>query len=119
MNPFPKDWELIGLFECEPDCLDADIPWFYNSLTFKTNRANDELTCIIEPADEVLKISWQRNARKIVDLDLHWISGLEIVMAHPNESLIVQFRDKNLLPLVLQLKPYINLCWGTNVDPMK
>jgi hypothetical protein len=113
MNPFPKDWELIGLFECEPECLDADIPWCYNQLTFRTSRGDDQITCIISPGYEELQWEWRQNGLKITELNLHSVAGLDVMFENGKESLIAHFRDKFLIPLVLQLKPHINILWGT------
>jgi hypothetical protein len=38
VNPFPEDHELLSIFESEPEVLDADVPWFYNTLTFRGDR---------------------------------------------------------------------------------
>jgi hypothetical protein len=114
MEPFPKDWELIGLFECEPKSLDPVVPWAYNHLTLHTVRNNDEISCMIEPGYEVVTIIWKKNGQEIVNLDLHWVQGLEVEMKEGNEFLSAHFRDKSLLPLILQLKPTIGVKWGTS-----
>jgi hypothetical protein len=114
IEPLPKDWELIGLFECEPKCLDPSMPWSYNQLTFHTVRNNDEIICVIEPGDEVVEIILKNSGREIVNLDLHWVQGLEVQMKDGNEFLTIYFRDKNLIPLILQLKPVIGVKWGTS-----
>jgi hypothetical protein len=114
MDPFPKDWELIGLFECEPDCLDANVPWCYNQLTFKTSRNENEIICVIAPGYEELQWEWRNNGQKIIELNLCSVAGLDVTMENGKESLIAHFRDKFLMPLVFQLKPHINISWGTD-----
>jgi hypothetical protein len=114
MNPFPKDWELIGLFECEPDCLDENVPWCFNQLTFNTVRDEDEEVSVISPGYEELKWEWRKNGQLIAQFDLHWVSSLEVIKENEKESLVARFRDKHLMPLVLHVKPFVSLSWGTN-----
>ena len=78
MNPFPADYELLSLFECEPTVADAGIPWAYNTLRFDTTRGADRIVCEIAPGYEVVRLSWERAGAEIVRLHLNWVQGLEI-----------------------------------------
>ena len=82
MNPFPAEHELIAFFECEPELLDntRGIPWFYNRLTFDSTCGEDRFRFVLEPADEVLQLRWERGGVEVVELDLNWVSGLEVEM---------------------------------------
>lgn len=117
MNPFPADWELIGLFETEPLLADVGVPWSYNRLEFSTERRNGLLKCIIEPGYETLKLQWSNERAPYVDLDLHWVSGIEVKNDNGREWMVVTMRDQCLFPLEVQLKPGIAVFWGTTILP--
>jgi hypothetical protein len=42
MHLFPEEWELLSLFESEPKVLDQGVPWQYNTLTFDTQRGDEQ-----------------------------------------------------------------------------
>lgn len=113
MKPLPEKWRLIEFFESEPALLDSDQDWFYNCLTFATQRGPDQIVCVIEPAGMVLAITWIRDGEKLVNFDLRSVSSLEVDAADGREVLIARFDDDFLLPLRLQLKPRVHLFWGT------
>lgn len=116
MEPFPQEWELLSLFEVEPTIADRDIPWFYNRLTFETNRGDDRIRCEIEPAYEIIRLVWWRGQHEALSLDLHWVSGLRVVTGNGRDYLIASFRDQNLLNLEFHLKPQICVRWGTHAE---
>ena len=113
MDPFPKQHELISIFESEPELLDLDAPWTYNRLTFKTQRGSDHIAYVIEPASRIVQIDWSRDGNRVVSLDLNSVSSLEVVTETPIETITAHFReDGSLQPCVLQLKPTVRLSWG-------
>ena len=117
MNPFPEEHELIWLFECEPEVTDKGIPWAYNHLTFTTMREDCEVKCEIEPGYETVKLTWTRNNEEQVDLDFHWVKGLEVVKKNATEALVVYFRDDSpLKPVIIQLKPHVNVSVRTKPE---
>ncbi|KAA9353045.1 hypothetical protein [Larkinella humicola] len=50
VNVFPEDYDLISFFEVEPEVLDTDVPWFYNTITFQKQYADELLYCTFSPA---------------------------------------------------------------------
>ena len=113
MNPFPKEWELLSLFEVEPVLTDPDVPWFYNELTFENDFGPDRIRCIIAPAYCTLQFSWWHHGIECLSLDLHWISGLSVSTESGHEGMTVSFYDKFLIPLEIKLRPAIACRWGT------
>jgi hypothetical protein len=75
MNPFPQEWELLSLFECEPTIVDRGVPWEYNCLIFETSRGKDHIRCEIEPGYETIKLQWWQEKNDVLTLDLHWCAA--------------------------------------------
>jgi hypothetical protein len=115
IEPFPLDWELVGLFECEPVLLVPGISWLSNRLIFETLRGADRLVCEIEPASDLMIVRWWQGPSLRLDLDLRRIGSLSVRLGPEGESLVAAFRGEPslALPLELQLRPAIRLSWGT------
>ena len=116
MDPFPDEWELLALFECEPTITDRDVPWFYNCLKFETKRGADEIRCEIEPGYGILKLHWWQRGKEKLTLELYWVAGLRIVTGGGRDYLIANFRDRYLNDLEFQLKPESRLRWATSTE---
>ena len=117
MKIFPDQYELIGLFECEPVLADAKVPWTYNRLQFTRTIADSTVECIIEPGYETLRFRWSLRGSEVMDLDLRWVSGLTVESEQGCEALVAQFRDRSgVSPLRIQLTPSIHVSWGTTQE---
>ena len=117
MKPFPEQFELIQIFESEPVLKDADVPWGYNHLTFTRTMGDDRVDCEIEPGYETLKFRWKRSGVEVVDLDLHWVSGLQVECEQGREAMVATFRERSgLLPLRIQFRPSVRISWGTSAE---
>ena len=58
MLSFPDEYELIGLFESEPELFDGeDKPWAYNELKFTTVRGDDQVVVTIYPPSGKLTVA--------------------------------------------------------------
>ena len=117
MNPFPEQYELIGLFECEPVLADADIPWEYNSLRFDTMRGVNRLVCEIAPGYEVVRLEWTRDGVEMVHLEMNGVHGLIVETVGDRETLIGTFLEPAIDEFRLQLRPSVHLRWGTAIQP--
>jgi hypothetical protein len=117
MKPFPEEHELIWLFESTPKLADEDAPWFYNDLTFTVSRGQDFVQCRISPAYEELRFLWSRDGIELVNLELHWVNGLEVIKAKDAEFLKAYFREvSGMDPLLIRLKPNVWIYWRTILD---
>lgn len=116
MDPFPADYELLGLFECEPALTDVGVPWAYNALRFETTRGPDHVVCEIEPGYEEVRLRWSRDGAELVRLDLHWVAGLAVEAEAGREALVGTFRDEHVRPFRLQLRPHVHFAWGTSAQ---
>jgi hypothetical protein len=105
------------LFEVEPTVLDRDVPWAYNTLTFDTTRGEDRVVCEIQPGYGALRVCWSRKGADLVRLDLRRVTGLAVERAGGREVLIGTFDGNRLRPMRLQLRPAIQLSWGTTDEP--
>jgi hypothetical protein len=114
MKPFPDQYELLSLFESDPVLTDAKVPWAYNHLTFTRTIGESRIECEIEPGYETLKFRWVQHGAEVMDLDLHWVSGLTVECDGGREALVAHFRERSgLLPLRIQFAPSIRVSWGT------
>jgi hypothetical protein len=117
MKPFPDQYELIALFESEPAVTDAGVPWAYNHLAFKRTVGDSRIECEIEPGYQELRFRWFQRDAQLVDLDLHWVSGLTIESEKGREILVAHFRERSgLMPLRIQISPTVHVAWGTMID---
>lgn len=107
-NPMPEEYELIGLFECEPILMDQGVPWSYNHLTFHSTRGKDVVTCIMEPGYHTLKFQWVRDEVEHLNLDFGWVEGIQVTMKPNKESLQLLFLYRETVEI--QLKP--NICFS-------
>jgi hypothetical protein len=116
IEPFPQDWQLIGLFECEPSLLDPGVPWVYNRLRFLSVRDQERIECEIEPASEIVEIRWWQSGLLRLHLDLRWVRSLVVEESSEREALVAEFRYGRgfVYPLVLQLRPNVSVSWGTS-----
>ncbi len=115
MSPFPAEHELIGLFESEPIVELQKVPWAYNHLTFVRTIGENTLHCELEPGYETLKFRWVQRDVELVNLDLHWVSGITIETKPGMEVLVVHCRNRAaLLPLKIQFRPTVQVTWGTS-----
>ncbi|WP_462172226.1 hypothetical protein [Pseudoalteromonas xiamenensis] len=109
METFPENHELIGLFESEPILTDPKQEhWFYNQLTFHTQRGDDELTVKINGCYGDLSILWKQSSRELMNFKFEKLSSMEVEMQTKDEFLtaIGSFADFEML-LKLRLKPQI------------
>lgn len=112
MDTFPEEYELIGFFESEPEVTDRDVPWFYNHLTFKTQRGEDSIVCEIEPVYGQIDLTWRRSNQEIATFALKDISELYINPGPGEEFLTAKFKNKYILDFEFYLKPQVRVQWG-------
>ncbi len=116
MKPFPEEYQFLEFFDSEPKLYDADVPWFYNHLSFYYEKENETIICDIEPAYNEIKISWFQKERLKGKFIINEVKGLEIE-GTKNQTLIVSFHeDKNISLFKLRLKPYVQIEWGIEKD---
>ena len=116
MDPFPDDWQLIQLFESDPQLGDERTPWAYNRLEFTLERDNGRLRCVIEPGHETLALEWTQEGETVVELKLHWVRGLEVRSSDRQDLLVATLRDAHLTELACQTAPRLSVSWGTTPD---
>jgi hypothetical protein len=113
VKPFPEAHELIGFFEAEPVVADPGVPWIYNSLTFRTTRGQDQVVCIIEPANLSVDIAWRRAERHIGTFRLRQVASLSLERRGATEIMKAEFRSRAIEPFSLHLKPHVEVTWGS------
>ena len=107
MNPFPKDWELLSLFECEPE---TGYEYFFR---YDSIRGRDRIWCEIWRDELEVKLKWWQDDELRLDLLLRWVDSMTVETLSGCDALNLNFRDPLVSPLRFQIKPTIKLTWGT------
>ena len=117
MKEFPEDYELISFFEVEPEVLDKDVIWYYNTLTFTIERSDEKVTLNISPAYDDLEIFWERND----ELKIHWklfqIQSVKIEKKDDKEYMRIISTGEFMDDCFFFMKPSIKLIGGMKLDP--
>lgn len=112
MNPFPEDFELLSIFESEPEVLDANVPWFYNILTFRGERDGLKYRIKISPACGDLVISIGDSNHPITQLSITAVSALRLHEGHGDAVLMASFpSDSGRGLLKIRLRPHLSIEW--------
>ncbi|MCU0392355.1 MAG: hypothetical protein MUE81_14660 [Thermoflexibacter sp.] len=114
MDIFPEQYELIWLFESEPQLSDNDdsISIYYKPFTYQLTRNNFSICCtfLLSYGDLDLLISHEGNT--IVDLHLTSAIAIRVRKDNGKELLEVDFRHETTMKtLYLYLKPHIYVSW--------
>ncbi len=112
MNPFPADHELLSIFSSEPEVLDTDCPWFYNTLTFRGTRGDLEYLVRISPAYGELEIRIAQPNNLITHLSVGDVSGLQLHESRDEAVIMASFseyRDRGIMKI--RLRPVISIEW--------
>jgi hypothetical protein len=109
MKPFPEPWELIGLFEAEPEETDPGLAWKYNLIRFVRTRGSERMECWIHQADHEVGFRWTVEGTDKIVLDLHHVVGLTVYREHGREGLALTLRDDHFHPIRIDLAPMVRV----------
>lgn len=113
MKEIPELWELIALFEMDPVYVygeEKEISWFYSTINFKLKRENETLDITISPANGIVDIWLFVNERKIIEINLENVVGMNIEKLHDKEILHILFsNDDTIEKFYIETSPYIYL----------
>jgi hypothetical protein len=113
VNPFPEDCELLSIFECDPELLDADVPWFYNTLTFRGERDGLNYFIKISPAYGDLEVCIGNPSRPITHLSITEVSALRLQESQGEAVLMASFSpDSGRGILAIRLRPQLSIEWA-------
>ncbi len=106
------EWELLSLFEVEPELLDAELPWYYNTAVYKVLVDQWRIEFSLAPSygDFTLHISspsgfdWQMTDLEAIDL---------IYREGPPETLVIRLNTGHLLMLTIRPTLTIRQTWRT------
>ncbi|GGE44885.1 hypothetical protein GCM10007421_18820 [Halopseudomonas oceani] len=111
---YPEEYEFVGFFECEPQMTDSDVPWCYNTAAYTTVRNGLRVECTISPGYGDMDLLVLNGEEQLVRLSVNHIQKIEFEATAESEKMIVEFNEGTILhPLILQLKPTVNVSWGT------
>jgi hypothetical protein len=106
----PEPHELIGFFGSEPVLTDEGLPWAYNRVTFSTRVGDDQVIFEMEPGSGLVRLFWQQDDQKRLELLLDSVESLTI--DDREDNLVLRFTDRLAVgPLRLRLAPRPTLFW--------
>lgn len=112
VNPFPEDFELLSIFECEPEVLVADVPWFYNTLTFRGERDGLKYLIKLSPAYGDLEVRIGDPNQPITHLSITEVSTLRLHEGHGEAVLMASFSDDSGRGILkIRLRPQLSIEW--------
>jgi hypothetical protein len=112
VNPFPEDFELLSIFESEPEVLDEDVPWFYNTLTFRGERDGLRYMIKICPAYGDLDVWIGDPNQPITHLSITDVSALTLQDGVGDAVLMASFSsDSGRGILKIRLRPALSIEW--------
>ena len=94
--------ELLG----DPQLLDQDVPWAYNTLTWQVERGDDHLELQLEPGYQRIALRWTTLDKTLVSLDIGAVSYLRI--QHDPKSVDLLFKTRSI-ELRLRVVPAIQI----------
>ena len=110
MNPFPEEHDLIWLFEAEPTTTDAGIGWYYNHVSFVTERGSDKVAVDIWPSYGEVAIKWERDGDVLTSAEVHGVEGMSVLRETTGEGLRLDLEESDTV--TLWLKPTVHLRWS-------
>jgi hypothetical protein len=70
----------------------------------------------MEPGYYNLTFEWYYLEKCHLALDLHWVHDIRVETGGGRDALVATFFDACLLPLTIQLRPFVACRWGTTDD---
>ncbi|KRE29647.1 hypothetical protein [Paenibacillus sp. Soil522] len=119
----PDEFELLSIFECEPELLDAEIknlPFIYNQATYRFSNKNEKFVVTISPSTGQVKVKAEdlRSDEVISYFDLQRVDRLEIVADKQDKSsvIITLCQDEILQTLEINFKPRFKAVFKEHYD---
>lgn len=100
-----QEWQLLSLFEVEPEYLYPEDPWPYTDAAYSISRDGFELSCAIHPAYSDIRIILKRDAQRIFELNAMGVQDIRYSNESGIESLHVQISASE--SLTLRVRPTI------------
>ena len=111
MDPFPERWELVSLFESEPEVDHPDEPWPYTRARLSLVRGDGRLDFQDVPADQEVDLTYTVDGRVVVALALRRVLALRVYQEQGTEGLEVTMQDASRGDLRVQTAPDITFVW--------
>ncbi|QDV75313.1 hypothetical protein K2D_36030 [Planctomycetes bacterium K2D] len=112
MSPFPEDWQLLWVFECEPQ----ESEQVFKRYGSEVNGYRVVFECW--PQEMEAKLAWWKGKEVLGRLELQWVRGI-VAETHKKGStaLVFTFEKDCIRPLRFQVRPYPSVEWGTCWGP--
>lgn len=114
-NP-PDALDFLQLFEAEPELLDPNVPWIYNTATYRLERGGRTVVTTISPSYSYFQTSVSLDGQLIAEAEVAAFTDIDIVSERSREVLIVKFGELSASALYLTLSPTITLAVAAGSD---
>lgn len=115
MNEIPEEYELMSFFEVEPIKLDADVPYYYNQLTYILTNDTEKIEFHFSPAYGDIEIFWIQNNNLRFNWRLYDIESVKIEKKDGVECMQIVFNTDNIADCFIWVKPYFKIIGGMNI----
>lgn len=61
MIEIPEEFEMTSFFGTEPEKLDMNVPFYYNTVTYSIINGNEQIEVRMSPAYGDMEILWKQN----------------------------------------------------------
>lgn len=114
-NVSAEEWQLLSLFEVEPELLDAEVPWAYNDAVYRVQQGDLTLSFAIAPAYRDVRIVTEYQAQRLYELHAVNVQDVRYLKESRGEILEVILNQQE--KLTLRIKPRIGISHAfNNVD---
>lgn len=102
-----EEWQLLSFFEVEPQLLDADVPWLYNTATYEVEQGPFSLKFSVAPGNYDVRIVLRHDGHLLYELNAILVKDIRYKADVNPEQLEILINDHETLGF--RLKPHIEL----------
>lgn len=98
-----KEWELLGLFEQEPERQGLDPVWLFDDSVYKMAQAGINFTCAIHPYHRDVRLMLWAGEVNIYEYSAMGVKDIAVT----GEALQITINDEEVITITL--KPTLNI----------
>lgn len=104
--------ELALFFGDLPAVDESDVTWDVSGASFRFENGVDVVQCFLAPTDGRITLAWFENGSRRVELSLTNYFQVQLERRNGATQLVAVPQDRQLSPLVLQLRPAVFIGLG-------
>lgn len=98
-----KDWELLGLFEQEPERQGLDPVWLFDDSAYKVVQDNIEFTCAIHPYHRDVRLMLWASGSNIYEYSAMGVKNITV----SGDSLHINVNEDELI--IITVRPALSI----------